>query len=166
MIHDYFILLSFLSLGILIVSDSSYLKSGKYLSKVTKEDHNSLRFRRKARIWRNIMLIFVIVLLSSRLGMFLVGPSELISKGFSSQESDERTTLPLGARMMTDFIQTMICTVKLLLQDFSCDDHPVDLGGPLIDTGHPGVSVVTFDRIGLGGPITTMDLNGHIRYFA
>jgi hypothetical protein len=85
-IHDYFILLSFLSLGFLIISTSSYLKARTFLASVTRENNESLRFRRRARIWRQITLIFIFALLFTRLATFIVGPSELLLKGFSSQD--------------------------------------------------------------------------------
>lgn len=84
MIHDYFILLSFLALGFILVSTSSFLKARKGLVSISKENNESLRLRRKSRIWRKVGSVFIFVLLFSRFCLMLIGPSELIVKGFNS----------------------------------------------------------------------------------
>ena len=84
MIHDYFVFLSFLAMGFILVSSAAFLEARKVLASSTTEDNESLRFRRRARSWRKIALIFIITLILSRFVLFFLGPSELVTTGFIS----------------------------------------------------------------------------------
>ena len=84
MIHDYFVFLSFLSLGFILASSASFLEARRVLASSTAEDNESLRFRRRARSWRKITLLFIVTLIFSRFVIIILGPSEIVTTGFFS----------------------------------------------------------------------------------
>jgi hypothetical protein len=83
-IHDYFILASFLALAVLLLSSASFIKARKAIPAQKKETKESLIYRRKARIWRQVSFIFITILLGTRLVIILLAPSELLFNGFIS----------------------------------------------------------------------------------
>jgi MFS family permease len=83
-IHDYFVFLSFLSLGFILASSASFLEARRVLASSTAEDNESLRFRRRARSWRKITILFIVTLIFSRFVIIILGPSEIVTTGFFS----------------------------------------------------------------------------------
>ena len=75
MIHEYFVLASFLSLGLIFLSLSLSLK---YFQRIVRPEKPE-SFRWKIRFWRRVLSFLIILLIISRVLLLFAGPSELLN---------------------------------------------------------------------------------------
>jgi hypothetical protein len=69
-------------LGIILFAAASSLKYRRAVSTFTREDSDSLKLRRKIRIWSKIIIIFVIVLIIARCLLIFSGSADILRNGY------------------------------------------------------------------------------------
>jgi hypothetical protein len=84
-IHEYSILVIFLSLGIILFAAVSSLKFRRAVASFVRENSDSLRLRRRIRIWNKVIVIFVLLLILSRTALLLTAASDNLRNGYIAQ---------------------------------------------------------------------------------